>query len=300
MNDFIASWHYLPAWFWHSTAFVLGACIGSFLNVVIYRLPKGRSVVNPGSTCSCGQAVRWFDNIPILSWLLLRGRARCCGSSFSVRYPLVELLTALLFLVISMRYFQQPLAALAVAVFVCFMVSQAFIDWDTMEIPDVFSVGGFFIGLLLAIMVPALHGWDSGFWLADAVRSFGDALIGGLIGSALLLWIALGAEAVLRKEAMGFGDVKLMGAIGAFCGWQGAVFAIFGGAVLGMVGVLFVIAFSIATGRLKFTALLDLQGLKMPFGPALGAGAVLYLLFLQPLVDAYFADFAATLTILFR
>ncbi|MDV7398970.1 prepilin peptidase, partial [Arthrospira platensis SPKY1] len=89
-------------------------------------------------------------------------------------------------------------------------------------------------------------------------------MIGGLIGSALLLWIALGAEAILRKEAMGFGDVKLLGAIGAFCGWQGAVFAIFGGAVLGMLGLLLVGCLLIATGKLRWTAVLDLQGAKMP------------------------------------
>lgn len=277
-------------------AFVLGACIGSFLNVVIYRVPAGRSIVYPGSTCACGTAIRWFDNIPVFSWFILRGKARCCGMPYAFRYPAVELLTAVLFVIIYHRFGNHWVLAATVALFVGFMIAQAFIDWDTMEIPDVFSVGGFFIGLGLALAVPALHGYQSGVWLPDAIRSFGDALIGGLIGSALLLWIALAAEAVLRKEAMGFGDVKLMGAIGAFCGWEGALFAIFGGAVLGMVALLLVGCCLLALGKLPWTALLNLQGVKMPFGPALGGAAVLYLLLLQPAVDAYFDNFAYLLS----
>jgi leader peptidase (prepilin peptidase)/N-methyltransferase len=291
-------------WFFPSVVFVFGACIGSFLNVVIYRLPAGRSLSRPGSTCACGRAIAWYDNVPILGWLWLRGRARCCGQRVSVRYPFVELLTAALFWAAWMAH--PPLVALVAMLFVAWMLAPAFIDLDTMEIPDRFSIGGFVLGVFVSILVPALHGFGGDLWLLDSLRSALTAIAGGFIASALILWVALLAEVMLRKEAMGFGDVKLMGAIGAFCGWQGGVFALFGGAILGCFG--FLLAMLWGGARQKAVEAEDedeeeeeeegeeedLAG-RIPFGPALAAAAVLYLVWLQPWVDAYFASFSDVL-----
>ncbi len=286
---------YFP-WFLPTLVAVLGACVGSFLNVVIYRVPAGRSVVKPGSMCRCGRPIAWYDNLPVLSWILLRGRARCCGARFSARYPAIEALTALVFSAAWMQY--PPLAAGAVMVALGLFLAAAFIDLDTMEIPDVFSIGGFLVGVGLSFAVPALHGFGEGLWLLEAMRGLVEALLGAFVGSGLILWFALVAELILRKEAMGFGDVKLMGAIGAFFGWQGAVFALFGGAVLGLV-LLFPMKWLQEPVPAEATPegeeAEDVAG-RIPFGPSLVAGGLLYALWLREPVDAYFAEFYALLT----
>lgn len=277
-------------------AFVTGACIGSFLNVLIYRIPAGQSIVTPRSHCKCGHWIAWYDNLPVLSWFLLRGRCRACGERFSIRYPAVELLTALLF----WGLWDPTAIAASVCAWIMagMLIAAAFIDIDTMEIPDRFSIGGFVVGCLCSVAVPGLHGFvDSGFVLVDGLAGGVEGLLGAFVGSGLILWLALVAEAILRKEAMGFGDVKLMGAIGAFCGWQGAVFALFGGAVLGLLGVvlgkLFVRS-SAPTGRTDAAAadaveIDESAAQRIPFGPALAAGALVYMLWMQAPVDAYFA-----------
>ncbi len=291
------------------SVFVFGACIGSFLNVVIYRVPAGRSVVFPGSHCACGAPVRWFDNIPVLSWVLLRGRARCCGCTISVRYPLVEAFTGLLFVVVWWRF--DPLAATVFSLYGSGLVALSFIDLDTMEIPDRFTIGGFLIGAGLSMAVPSLHLADpSGIYAADALRGLFAALQGAFIGSGLILWVALVAEVVLRKEAMGFGDVKLMGAIGAFCGWEGAVFSLFGGAIL---GTAFIVPLAVrkffqgenllpkrgatAAGEGDGDEVKDdgEEGWRIPFGPSLAGGSLLYLLWIQEPFDAYVHAFAQLL-----
>lgn len=259
-------------------AFVFGACIGSFLNVVIYRLPAGKSVVHPRSACRCGTPIAWYDNIPILSWFILRGRCRHCGQSFSIRYPLVELGTALIFLGL-WRLGGWP-EGIVWMVLAGLMIPAALIDLDTMEIPDRFSIGGFVIGVVLSGLVPSIHGLaPTGILFVDGLRGVTAALLGAFVGSGLILWVALVAEALLRKEAMGFGDVKLMGAIGAFCGWEGSLFAFFGGAVI---GCLLLILFWPWMRRQ------DADGHRIPFGPALAAGAIVYVLLAEPYVSAYF------------
>src|SRR5262245_34057909 len=202
-------------WFFPITAFVLGACVGSFLNVVIYRLPKEESIVSPGSHCACGQPIKWHDNIPILSWLVLRGRARCCGRAFSVRYPFVEFLTAIVFTVCWLKF--PPWVALCGWIFLSALVAATFIDLDHMIIPDVFTIGLGCVGVFLSCVVPALQGQHSDSFIVDSFRALVGSIQGMLIGSGLVLWIALIAESLLKKDAMGFGDVKFVGAIGAFC-----------------------------------------------------------------------------------
>jgi leader peptidase (prepilin peptidase)/N-methyltransferase len=278
-----------PHWFLPALAFVAGAAIGSFLNVVILRVPAGESIVRPGSHCACGQPIAWRDNVPILSWLLLRGRARCCGRPISARYPLVELLTGLLFLCCALA-FEAPVMVCG-WVLIGALVAAAFIDLDTLEIPDGLTVGLAAAGVALSCAVPALHGERSGFAALDMLRSGADSIEGVLVGSALLLWIAFIGGAILRKDALGLGDVKLVGAIGAFTSWHGAVFAIFGGAVAGTVGLLVAIAASRIRGRSAEGPARLGFGVKVPFGPMLAVAGAAYFLALHGPVDAWFARF---------
>jgi leader peptidase (prepilin peptidase) / N-methyltransferase len=284
-------------WLYPALSFVFGAMVGSFLNVCIYRIPADRSVVTPGSHCGCGKPIAWYDNLPILSWFLLRGRARCCGAKFSFRYPFVEALTGGLFLAAWLQF--TPAVAAVLMIFIAGMVAATFIDIDHMIIPDRFSIGWMLIGVLLSIVVPDLHAVDTAAPFGGRVAAFVESMIGVLVGSGVVLWILILAETVLRKEAMGFGDVKLMGAIGAFCGWQGTLFAIFGGAMLGTLYVILVAisqrtfgkppAASPASGTPEAgeeKAPISF-GQHMPFGPMLAGGALLYLLWLQPWFDAY-------------
>ncbi|RME73004.1 MAG: prepilin peptidase [Verrucomicrobia bacterium] len=291
-------------WFFPAFAFCFGAIVGSFLNVCIYRIPEGRSIITPGSTCACGTPIPWHRNIPIFSWIVLRGRAPCCGRRFSIRYPAVELLTALLFLACWLQL--PPVKALIGMVFVSILICATFIDLDHMIIPDRFTVGAAVLGVVLSALFPALHDRASGVYFIDAVGATFDSIVGVLISSGLVLWIALLAEAVLRKEAMGFGDVKFLGAIGAFLGWKGGVFAVFGGAILGtLVFAVVLLGHGLFGGRKRQDGADGPSetesapvgfGRQTPFGPMLAAGAALYMLWLHPWVDAYFDTVAELLT----
>jgi len=295
-------------WFFPLVVFVFGACIGSFLNVCIHRLPAGESVVTPGSHCACGASIAWYDNIPILSWFVLRGRARCCGRRFSFRYPLVEALTAGLFLACWLLF--PPAKALCGLVLCAALIAATFIDLDHMIIPDAFTLWLGVVGLVLSFAVPALHGQRHELFIIASLRSSVDGLTGLLVGSGLVLWIALLAEAVLKKEAMGFGDVKFVGAIGAFTGWHGAVAAVFGGAVLGSLWFALALLWqglfhrpapappsgAAATGGGEPAPARAIGfGVHVPFGPMLAAGALLYFLVVHTWVDAYFATIAELL-----
>ena len=317
--DLLQDINTLTPWFFPAMVFVLGACVGSFLNVCIYRIPAEKSVVTPGSTCSCGTRIAWYDNIPIFSWLILRGRARCCARPFSIRYPVVELVTALLFLASWMHH--PPAKALVGMVFIAIMLCAGLIDLDHMFIPDRFAIGGAVVGVLISTIVPSLHDQAvTAFWPIDSMRGMIEAITGVFVGSGLVLWIRLLAEVILRKEAMGFGDVKFLGAIGAFTGWEGAVFAVFGGAVLGTVWFGLVALFNLVIRRKRARDPLGppagtsaseaieapeeneleseafTMGSETPYGPMLAAGALLYFLWLHAVVDAYFADLWALLT----
>lgn len=289
-------------WFFPPVVFGFGAMVGSFLNVVIYRVPKGESIVHPGSHCGCGQPIAWYDNIPILSWFLLRGRARCCGSPYSFRYAFVELLTGLLFLASWVTH--PPLAALAGMVLLGLLVAATFIDLDHMIIPDGITIWGTVAAVGVAAVIPSLHGYDTTpLYILGSIRSAFAAMVGALIGSALILWIGLLAEAVLRKEAMGFGDVKFMGLIGAFLGWQGAIFAIFGGAIVGTIWFMVALVITKISGG-KSSGKLRAEtpegeetelamGAQVPFGPMLAIAAAVYWLIghrvMTPYIDQVLA-----------
>ena len=296
----LAEFNAVFPWFFPAVAFAVGACVGSFLNVVIYRVPKEESIVSPGSHCACGQSIKWHDNIPILSWIALRGRARCCGRAFSFRYPFVELLTALLFVACWLRFPGEPAVAVCGAIFLSCLVAATFIDLDHMIIPDVFTIGLGVVGVVLSFAVPALHGQHCGFFPADSARAGLAAVQGLFVGSGLVLWILLLAEAVLKKEAMGFGDVKFVGAIGAFCGWQGAVFAVFGGSFVGIAWFAIAWVWQKISGKPSPVAPPSETpdgepaalgfGAHVPFGPMLAIAAALYLLVFRPFVAAWLAE----------
>jgi len=244
----------------------LGASVGSFLNVVIYRIPAETSIVTPGSHCACGTSIAWYDNVPVLSWLFLRGRARCCGSPFSFRYPFVELLTAGLFLACWLHF--PPVVAVVGWVFLSCLVCASFIDFDHMIIPDAFTLGLGVVGVILSVLVPALHSQTDDFFLLAGFRAAIISLQGLLIGSGLVLWIAMLAEIIFKKEAIGFNSVKFVGAIGAFTGWEGAVIAFFGGAVIGTLWI-----------RLGWFIPKKVRDSSMvPFGPMLAIAGTIYFL----------------------
>lgn len=291
MQEYVESIESIAPWFFPVISFGIGACIGSFLNVCIYRIPEGMSIVHPPSRCgACGKPIPFYLNVPILGWLFLRGKAACCDAPISIRYPAIELLTGLLFLA---SWMLLPVySALVGMVWISILVAITFIDLDHMIIPDRFSIGGLFAGVALSALAPSLHGISSEHTLMAGIQGTFTAIQGALIGSAIILWIMILAEIVLKKEALGFGDVKLMGAIGAFCGWQGAVFSLFGGAVLGTIAIALLQVWKLILPK-KNNASEDegMIGREIPFGPMLAAGSLLYFLYLGPHVDYYFAQF---------
>lgn len=273
------------------TGIVLGAVLGSFLNVCAYRIPVGQSIVSPRSSCpQCKTPIPWVRNLPIVTWLIQGGRAKCCSFTIPMRYWLVESFCAILFGFLFYRYSQVPDVGLLIGgcVFAWLMLAVVVIDMETMLIPDRFSMGGAVAGVLLSFAFPSLHQFHSASEFMNRIGSGVDSVIGLLVGSASLYWIGILAEKALKKEALGEGDVKLMGCIGAFCGWQGSIFVIFGGATLGAVILLplmlvgrFLPKKDESKDSLKW-------GQEVPFGPYLALAAVLYLLVLRPWVDDWF------------
>ena len=202
-------------------AAVLGLMVGSFLNVCIVRLPANQSVVRPRSRCPrCEKPIAWYDNIPVFSWLLLRGKCRGCGLPISPMYPAVELLTGAIWALMAWRH-PLELEALRGALFFTILLGIALTDIREYIIPDEFTWGGLAIGLL--------------FSLAGGLHTLLPALIGAVTGFSLLWVIGFGGSLLLKKEAMGGGDIKMMAMVGAFLGWQGVLLTIFLGSLLGTI-----------------------------------------------------------------
>ena len=209
--------------FWLVVAGFFGLCIGSFLNVVIYRLPLGQSLATPPSRCrKCGYSLRWFDNVPVVSWALLRGRCRKCGVSVSWQYPLVELITAALFVLV---VWLTPIGTLLASrlLLVCILIALFGIDLEHQILPNSITLPGIVIGLLFSLVAPP--GWK-------------DALIGALLGAGILYAIACAYYLWRREEGMGMGDVKMLAMLGAFLGWKAVlvtvILASFAGAFIGV------------------------------------------------------------------
>jgi len=254
-------------------AFAIGACIGSFLNVVIYRLPREMSIVNPPSHCpACGQPLSWHDNVPIVSFLLLGGRCRHCGVMISGRYALVEALTGILFLatvhgLIAAETFT-ALQAAVVLIVASALVASSFIDIERRIIPDEITLPGIVLGCLTGLMLPRVHDaadpvlkliYDP---LPLPVWGLVASLFGALAGGGFIYLSGVLGRIIFRKEAMGMGDVKLMAMVGAFLGWKVALAAIFLGCLYGAVlGVALIVARSSKDTRI-------------PFGPYLAMGVI--------------------------
>ncbi len=239
----------------------LGLVVGSFLNVCIYRLPRRESISWPGSRCTaCNRTLSWYENVPIVSWLVLRGRCRTCGERISVMYPLVELITSVLFVAGYWIYGWTPMLAVRLA-FACAMVVLFAIDLRHHLLPNVITVPGIVVGFLLSLFLPP--GWKA-------------SLIGLIAGGGVLFAIAEGYYRLRGIEGLGMGDVKMLAMIGAFLGWQlmlvTLILASFAGSVIG-VGI-------IALGR---------GGMKaaLPFGTFLAVGALTAAVVGDPLVEWY-------------
>jgi leader peptidase (prepilin peptidase) / N-methyltransferase len=255
-----------------------GTLIGSFLNVVVYRVPRGRSVVSPPSACgSCGHVVRGYDNIPIVSWLVLRGKCRDCSAPISPRYPLVEIGVALFFAVVALAFVPAIVAAAGVPAvvagivqlvaflyFAAISLALALIDLDVHRLPNVLVLPSYVVGAVAATAVALL----SGHLASLVVAAIGMIALGGL-------YLVL---ALVRPGAMGFGDVKLAGALGLWLGWLGweqlAVGSIAGFLLGGLFGVVLLLA---GRGRKA----------RIPFGPWMLAGAWIGILLGEPIATTY-------------
>jgi leader peptidase (prepilin peptidase)/N-methyltransferase len=242
-------------------AFAFGAAIGSFLNVLIYRLPRRISIIAPQSFCpNCKKPIRWYENVPILSYLFLRGKCARCQKVISLRYPVVEMLTSLLFIYTLSRY-HLTLESIFIAFFFCAMIVVSFIDFSFQVIPDVISLPGIVLGILYQILA---GGFIAGF-------------IGMLFGGGLILLIRVIGGKVYKKEVMGMGDVYLTAMIGVFVGFPFIIPAIF---IAALVGAVLGIIFIISTHQSRES--------PIPFGPFLAIGGATVIIF-QPQITALFA-----------
>ena len=263
--------------------FVFGLIIGSFLNVCILRIPVAESVVLPPSHCpSCGTPIKPYDNIPVVSWLVLAGRCRKCKARISAMYPMVELGTGLLFLACYL-VFGIKAEALKWAIFAALLIVLTITDLRERILPDKVNFVGFGLGLLLSLFTRPVDG--TALWLAnhlftypppEAALSFADALIGAGVASGLLWLVAEGYFRARGREGMGLGDVKMMAMAGAFLGLQRALLTILLGSLLGSIIGIAVIAIG-RKGR----------DFELPFGTFLGAGAMLVVFFGSPALDWY-------------
>lgn len=285
-------------------AALFGACIGSFLSVCIYRIPRNESIVKPRSHCpGCGKLIPWYFNIPVLSWIMLGGKCHYCKSKISPRYIILEVVTGLLFAIAWLQAFSgmvmpldllnlwyahgadtlsppsfmlglTPLLKLRLLpvywLVIYGLILGTFIDIEHYILPDRVTIGGMIAGIVLSPLIPELHFTAS--WLTALIRS----AIGLGVGFGALWLIAILGELIFKKEAMGFGDVKLMGAIGAFFGWKAVLFALFAASLFGsLIGVGLIIL-----GKRQ------LQG-RIPFGPFLALGTLLWMFWGHALVAAY-------------
>lgn len=240
---------------------LFGLAIGSFLNVVIYRLPRGRSLVSPGSACpACGTPIRWYDNVPVASWILLRARCRACRAPISIRYPFVEIVTMAAFIACYVQFGPEPLLIprllLSAALIALFAI-----DLDLQLLPNAITLPGIVVGLLFSVFLP------------PGLR---DAVIGVVAGGGVLWAIGSFWSWLRGMEAMGGGDVKMLAMVGAFLGWKLVIVTF---VVSSIVGGLFA-AVLLATKRTELTS-------KLPFGTFLAIGAFIASLWGDPLLDWY-------------
>ena len=247
---------------WQVISIIFGAMVGSFLNVCIYRLPKEESIIWPRSHCpTCKKMIKFYDNIPLISYLLLRGKCRYCKGSISLQYPLVEGITALSSLFLIMK-FGPSLSYLFYFAFVAALIGITVIDLYHQIIPDVISLPGIGVGLLASLIIPQI--------------TFFNSLMGILLGGGSLFLVASLYQWIFKREGMGGGDVKLLAMIGAFLGWKAVILTIL---LSSLIGSITGITIMILKGK----------GFKyaIPFGPFLSLGAVIALFYGESLMRWY-------------
>lgn len=247
---------------------ILGLLVGSFLNVVIVRLPLNLSVVRPRSFCPhCDKMISWYDNIPVISFCFLRGRCRACHEKISIRYPVVELLTMVLSLA-TYQHFQSAVPYLLYfLLFIAPMTAVIFIDLEHLIIPDAISLPGIISGLAVSLILSPLTAWKSVLF---------DRGLGILVGGGFLFLVGWGYEKLKKREGLGGGDVKLTAMFGAFFGWQAVIFILLMASVVGtVVGVFFIL---LKKKNWQYA---------LPFGPFLVIAAFLYLFWGQNLLYWY-------------
>ena len=241
---------------------IFGAIMGSFLNVCSIRLPKEESIVAPGSHCpQCKEPIKFYDNIPLVSYLLLKGRCRYCHSPISIQYPLVEGITALGSLILFMK-FGPSLSYLIYFAFVAALIVITVIDLYHQIIPDVISLPGIGVGLLASLIIPQI--------------TFLNSLLGVLLGGGSLFLVATLYQWLFKREGMGGGDVKLLAMIGAFLGWKAVILTILLGSLIGSITGIIIM---VSKGKdFKYA---------IPFGPFLSLGAVIALFYGPSLINWY-------------
>lgn len=282
----------LPEIFGYFSVFVFGALVGSFLNVVIHRVPREESIVFPNSRCpKCETAIKPYDNIPVISWLILGGKCRACKVPISARYPAVEMLHASLWLLVVWQIGFTPFLPIAL-IFVTVLVALMFIDAEHMILPNVITYPFFFFAIAVRIIYPMFFGGeyfsDLNYWPATAMadyplwlRSLVSGVLGALAGGGSLWLVGELWKRLRGVEAMGLGDVKMMLGFGALLGWRLAFLSIFFGAFAGaVIGSIFV-------ARQKDK---DMQT-QIPFGIFLGIGSIIALLFGEQLIGWYVNNF---------
>jgi leader peptidase (prepilin peptidase)/N-methyltransferase len=261
---------------WIVLAGLVGAVVGSFLNVVIYRVPLGESIVTPRSRCpSCRELIRWYHNVPMFSWLWLRGRCARCAAPISARYPAVELLNALLWLGVALRFGPSTVGVLLL-VFVSGMLALFFTDWDHQLLPDLITLPLALVGLAASPFNPLLDLAPGVIGSGTPLARLGSALAGALLGYGIFFTLALAWRVLFDREALGGGDLKMMLAVGAFLGMPGVVTTIL---LASIVGTLLSLPLLIG-GRWTMTR-------ELPFGCFLAPAAVLSAFYGQPLVRWY-------------
>ncbi|BAI79624.1 type IV prepilin peptidase [Deferribacter desulfuricans SSM1] len=247
--------------------FILGLIFGSFFNVVISRLPYGKSIISPGSSCpKCGSKIKWYDNIPVISYLLLRGKCRVCGVKISIQYPLVEIITAIITVGLYYKfglnvYFVQyfVLISLLICAGIIDLITALDNDFETGIIPDEISLGGIPVGIIFGILQKKLI----------------ISLIGGLVGFLLLFIPGFVYKLFTGKEGMGGGDIKLFAMIGTFLGYKPLFF------------ILFLSSFVGATIGLFFIYLFKNREYPIPFGPFIGLATIIYIFFGDYIIQTY-------------
>jgi len=248
-----------------SIIFIFGMCIGSFLNVCIYRLPTSKSIADPPrSTCpGCNSPIRFYDNIPVLSYIWLKGRCRNCDAPISFRYPMVELITGIVALGLLFN-FGLSLESLVYFVFISSLLVITFIDLDHRIIPDIITLTGIPMGLVASFALPTI--------------SFKASVLGLLIGGGSLWLVAWAYSMIAKRDGMGGGDIKLLAMIGTIIGWKGVIFTVFASSVMGScVGITIML---IKGKNMKYA---------IPFGPFLSIGAIAYVFVGAQIIAWYFS-----------